>query len=89
MRAVVRGTRFRNELKRLKRRGFNMAELYAVVDLLAEDGELPLRYRPHKLTREWDGIWECHIEGDWLLIYEVTDKEVILHRTGTHSELFG
>ena len=89
MRAVVRSNRFRSELKRLKRRGFSMAELYAVIDLLAEDGELPPGYRPHKLAREWDGVWECHIEHDWLLIYEVTDKEVILHRTGTHSELFG
>ena len=88
MRAVVRSTRFRNELKRLKRRGFNMAELYATIDLLAEDGELPPGYSPHKLSREWVGILECHIEGDWLLIYEVTDKEVILHRTGTHADLF-
>jgi mRNA interferase YafQ len=40
------------------------------------------------LTGEWGGVWECHIEPDWLLIYEVTDREVILIRTGTHSELF-
>ena len=89
MRAVVRSRRFRNEVKRLKRLGFEMKELYAVVDLLAEEGELPPGYRPHLLTHEWDGVWECHIEPDWLLIYEVTDREVILHRTGTHSELFG
>jgi mRNA interferase YafQ len=33
-------------------------------------------------------VWECHIEPDWLLIYEVRPTEVLLIRTGTHSELF-
>lgn len=89
MRLVVRGNRFQDQLKRLKRRGYNMRELYAAVDLLAEDGKLPAGYNPHLLTGEWGGIWECHIEPDWLLIYEVTDDEVILHRTGSHEDLFG
>jgi len=35
-----------------------------------------------------ESVWECHIEPDWLLIYEVTDTEVLLIRTGSHSELF-
>ena len=38
---------------------------------------------------EWKGVWECHIDPDWLLIYEVTVDEVLLIRTGTHSALFG
>jgi mRNA interferase YafQ len=88
MRLVVRGRRFDQELKRLKRRGYDMRELFAAVELLAEEGELPPAYRPHLLTGEWSGVWECHIEPDWLLIYEITDREVILIRTGTHSELF-
>jgi mRNA interferase YafQ len=88
MRKIIEQTQFRQDLKRQKRRGKDVEELIAAVDLLAETGTLPAGYRPHKLSGEWKGVWECHIEPDWLLIYDVTDKEVLLIRTGTHSDLF-
>src|SRR5271166_3662648 len=44
--------------------------------------------RAHKLSGEWKGLWECHIEPDWLLIYDITSAEVLLIRTGAHSDLF-
>jgi len=88
MRRITQRKQFRNDLKRQRRRGADIEELIAIVELLAEYGVLPEGYRPHTLTGEWKGIWECHIEPDWLLIYEVTAEEVILIRTGTHSDLF-
>ncbi|MGA7490452.1 MAG: type II toxin-antitoxin system YafQ family toxin [Xanthobacteraceae bacterium] len=88
MRKVVQRTHFRNDLKRQKRRGKDVEELIAAVELLVETGALPEGYRPHQLTGEWKGVWECHIEADWLLLYEVTATEVLLIRTGTHSDLF-
>jgi mRNA interferase YafQ len=88
VRHIVQRKQFRNDLKRQKRRGKDLEELIAAVELLAESGALPAAYRPHQLTREWKGVWECHIEPDWLLIYEVTPKEVVLIRTGTHADLF-
>jgi mRNA interferase YafQ len=88
MRKIVQRTQFRNDLKRQKRRGKDLEELIAAVELLVETGALPHGYRPHRLTGEWKGVWECHIESDWLLIYEVTATEVLLIRTGTHSDLF-
>jgi mRNA interferase YafQ len=88
MRKVVQRTQFRNDLKRQKRRGKDVEELIAAVEVLVETGTLPEGYRPHRLTGEWTGVWECHIEPDWLLIYEVTATEVLLIRTGTHSDLF-
>jgi len=88
MRKVTEQAQFRQDLKRQKRRGKDVEELVATVELLAEIGTLPAGYRPHKLTGEWKGVWECHIEPDWLLIYDVTDNEVLLIRTGTHSDLF-
>jgi mRNA interferase YafQ len=88
MRQITQRTQFRNDLKRQKRRGKDVEELIAAVELLAETGTLPDGYRPHRLTGEWKGVWECHIEPDWLLIYEVTATEVLLIRTGTHSDLF-
>lgn len=42
----------------------------------------------HKLSGEWSGFWECHIESDWLLIYDVTDEAVLLAGTGSHADLF-
>ncbi len=88
MRHVTQRRQFRNDLGRQKRRGRNIEELIAAVELLAEDGAVPAAYRPHQLSGEWKGVWECHIESDWLLIYEVTATEVLLIRTGTHSDLF-
>jgi mRNA interferase YafQ len=88
MRTIVRRQRFSDDIKRMKRRGRNVEDIVAVVDLLVEIGELPDAYRPHLLKGEWAGLWECHIEPDWLLIYQITEREVILVRTGSHSDLF-
>ena len=88
MRRITQRRQFRNDLKRQKRRGKDLEELIAAVELLAEAGTLPVAYRPHKLPGDWKGIWECHFEPDWLLIYDVTPTEVMQIRTGTHSDLF-
>jgi mRNA interferase YafQ len=88
MRRITQRKQFRNDLKRQKRRGKDLEDIITVVELLAETGTLPSAYRPHKLSGEWKGVWECHIEPDWLLIYDITDAEVLLIRTGTHSDLF-
>ena len=88
MRRVTQRRQFRNDLKQLKRRGKEFEDLRATVELIAEHGGLPAGYRPHQLRGEWKGLWECHIEPDWLLIYQVTDAEVVLIRTGTHADLF-
>jgi mRNA interferase YafQ len=88
MRQIAQRKRFRGDLKRQKRRGKDIGDLIAVVELLAEQGALPPAYRPHKLSGEWRGVWECHIEPDWLLIYTVTEEEVLLIRTGSHADLF-
>lgn len=88
MRRIAQRKQFRNDLKRQKRRGKDIRELITAVELLAEQGDLPSAYRAHKLSGEWSGVWECHIEEYWLLIYVVTDDEVLLIRTGTHTDLF-
>jgi mRNA interferase YafQ len=89
MRRIAQQRRFREDLRRQKRRGRNIEDLIEAVELLAENGELPPAYRPHKLVGQWKGVWECHIEADWLLIYSVTAREVLLIRTGSHRDLFG
>ena len=68
-----------------------MEKLVTVVRLLVENGELPTKYRPHKLSGDYRGIWECHIQPDWLLLWKQDDEELVMlmTNTGTHSDLFG
>ena len=82
---------FKQNLKRCKKRGLPMDELWRVVDKLLNGEPLEERYHPHILTGDRKGQWECHIQPDWLLIWEQHDFELILVmlNTGTHSDLFG
>jgi len=70
------------------RRGSERTKLEAIVNLLRHSRVLPQSAQAHKLQGEWDGFWECHIESNWLLIYDVTEDTVLLARTGTHADLF-
>jgi mRNA interferase YafQ len=72
---------------------FPMNDLKTLMGLLvANDGPLPKHYRDHELSgKKWQGSRECHIHGDFLLVYEVKDDDetIIFVAIGTHSELFG
>ena len=60
----------------------------AMLLLIANDGPLPAEYRDHELTGEWADFRECHIGGDFLLIYQLPGNAVVFTRAGTHAELF-
>lgn len=70
--------KFRKDLKRVSKRGWNVNKLNHTIMLLQVGEPLPESARPHKLSGMYEGLWECHIEADWLLIYKVTDKEVVM-----------
>ncbi|MBP7136075.1 MAG: type II toxin-antitoxin system YafQ family toxin [Sphingomonadaceae bacterium] len=89
MRTPVSSTAFRKDTKRCQKRGKDMAKLRAVILLLIEDAPLEPRHRDHPLKGEWAGYRDLHVEPDWVLIYRVTEEELLLARTGTHSDLFG
>jgi mRNA interferase YafQ len=89
MKALRLATAFNKDLKRVERRGHDRALLEAVVDALRRGEELPKAQRDHPLKGMWKGWRECHVQPHWLLIYKMTDTEVLLGRTGTHSDLFG
>lgn len=80
--------RYKKDLKRIHKRGKDIEKLENVVTILRTDIPLPLSAHPHKLAGEWEGFWECHIEPDWLLIYDVTEEAVLLAGTGSHPDLF-
>ena len=81
---------FKKDLKLVAKRGLDIDAIYKVINILENDGQVPAEYRPHILKGDWKGIWECHIQPDWLLLYDITDsiRLIRLVRTGTHSDLF-
>ena len=81
----------KQNLKRCKRRGLPMQELWDVVGKLLNGETLNEKYHAHQLHGDLQGQWECHIQPDWLLIWELRDRELVLVmlNTGTHSDLFG
>jgi len=89
VRDIVQSNRFRRDLKRLRKRGCDFAQLATIIDKLAADQPLPARCRPYKLSGAYRGFWECHVEPDWLLIYDLPEGLVALAATGTHADLFG
>lgn len=82
---------FRKDTERCRKRGYNMELLKEAIRLLEQNGVLPVNYRPHKLSGNYEGCWECHLKGDWLLIWEQNESELTLlfTGTGTHADLFG
>lgn len=89
---LVMTSRFKKDYKRLMRSGqYQMEKLLHVLDLLCAEQPLPSQYHDHALTGSFRDFRECHIAPDWLLIYQVSQDELILtaSRTGSHAELFG
>ena len=83
--------RFDKALKKCIKRGMNMNKFRECVSILSSSGTLPIQYRPHKLSGKFSGAWECHIEPDWLLVWEQNDTALtlLMIETGTHSDIFG
>ena len=81
-------TRLERDLKRASRRGKNLNKLWRVVERLLARKPLDPRHRPHRLSGEWSACRECHLEPDWLLIWDQRPDVLILVRTGTHADLF-
>ena len=86
---IRQATRFRRDVKRLRRQGVDVSKLQAIIITLAAQEPLDEQYRDHALVGNWRGFRECHIQPDWLLIYRIAGEELQLARTGSHAELFG
>ena len=83
-------SQFKRDLKLARKQGKDIDKLFDVINTIAEGGKLDEKYRDHSLSGDYAGCRECHVEPDWLLVYEVIDKTLVLllYRVGTHSELF-
>ena len=81
-------TQFKKDIKHSKKQGKDTEKLFAVIEKLAMGEQLDIKHKDHSLAGDYKGCRECHIEPDWLLIYEVINSTLVLFRTGSHSELF-
>jgi len=88
MYAVRYSSRFKKDLKRIKRRGKDTSILQTVIKKSAYDEPLTAKFRDHALVGNYSGMRECHLQPDWLLIYRLVDDQLILVRTGSHVDLF-
>ena len=87
---IVPSNQFRKDLKLAQKRGYDLDKIKTVITALANGETLEAKYRDHWLTGDYGGYRECHIQPDWLLVYEIKDDVLVLmlYRLGTHSELF-
>ena len=81
---------FKKDLKIAKKQGKDIDKLFGIIEILANGNQLSVKYRDHELVGNYKGTRECHIESDWLLIYEIRENILVLmlNRVGSHSELF-
>ena len=77
---------FKKDFKRMKKRGKDLDEIIDIIISLIFEEPLPARCREHKLSGDWDGFTECHIKGDWIMMYYIENEIITFAYTGTHSD---
>ena len=88
MKLIRRTAQFKRDVKRMEGRGKDLSALKEVLLLLSSGERLAAHYQDHVLVGQYKGTRECHIEPDWLLVYEPAENELVLIRTGSHADLF-
>jgi len=87
---IITKTQFEKDIKKLKKRRKDFSKLEVILQKLISGEGLEGSYRNHPLVGNWRPCWELYIELDWLLIYylDIEADQLILYRSGTHSDLF-
>lgn len=88
MKTLRYSTQYKKDFKKYRNDPIKLAKLLEVFRMLENEIELPDGYRAHMLKGEYRGCMECHIEGDFLLIW-IDGNIIDVLRIGSHSELFG
>jgi len=81
---------FRKEPKLMGKLGKDLDKLGEVMKMLINEQPLLPKNEDHPLHGNHQGKRECHVEGDWLLVYRIDKKnrEVVFYHTGSRSDLF-
>jgi len=87
---VKQSSLFKKDYKMAIKRGYDIALLLEIIEILANGDALPEKYKDDALKGKYMGYRECHVTPDWLLIYKIEESLLILAltRTGTHLDLF-
>lgn len=86
---LIIASSFKRDYKKILKRKYDVTLLDDIVNNLQNGEKLPDNNRDHALSGEWKGYRECHILPDWLLVYKISDEQLVLSltRTGSHSDL--
>jgi len=85
---IRRTSQFKKDVKRAIKRGNDIEQLLSIVQELSEGRALAAQYQDHPMKGQWAKKRDCHIEPNWIMIYAIEGEELILYRTGSHSDLF-
>jgi len=89
MKKIFPSGQYKKDYKRYRNQPHKIVALAKIIDMLANDQPIPAEYLPHRLHGQYKGCMECHIGGDFLLIWiDETNDIIELVRLGSHSELF-
>ena len=80
--------KYKKDLKKAVKSNIDLSNLKSVFDDLIAEKPLDTKFKDHPLKGDYVNHRECHIQPDWLLIYQIKDGRLILVRTGSHSELY-
>ena len=90
---IRKSAEFKKGYKLAKKQGKDLPMLAWGIDQLAQDIPLPPNWKDHQLNGDLKSFRECHIggSGDWLLVYEKQQQNMILYLvgTGSHIDLLG
>lgn len=83
-------SQYKKDAKRFRNQPKKMEKVVEILRMLRDDIPIPPEYSPHMLKGDYKGCMECHVEGDFLLIWiDETENQIGVLRLGSHSELFG
>lgn len=87
MKSLRPSTQYKKDLKRYRNDPKKLSALKIILEMLINEIPIPPNYYPHPLSGKYRGCLECHIQGDFLLIW-IENEVIDLVRLGSHSELF-
>ena len=89
MKTLRFSSQYKKDVKKFRHQPKKMEKVLKILQMLRDEIPIPEIYKPHMLTGNYKGCMECHIEGDFLLIWIDETEDVIgVLRLGSHSELF-
>lgn len=80
--------KYKKDYRRCEKRQWEMNLLDDAIEILCRGEQLDEEYDDHPLYGKWVGCRECHIGGDWVLVYKKKERYLILRRTGSHDDVF-